>query len=119
MLRKSLQIRIVFWAGVCLLITGGVILGFSVYITNTVAQMGVTESRELVGQMAREAKAADISAAEKELVNQSRAAVKAIRGELEATFDTLRASAIALRGVKSSGVVGLSRRMVGRRSIST
>ena len=62
--RKSLQMRIVFWAGVCLLITGGAILGFSIYITGSVTEQGISESRKLVGQMAQESRERAIAAAE-------------------------------------------------------
>ncbi len=116
--RKSLQMRIVFWAGVCLLITAGAILGFSIYITGSVTEHGVSESRKLVGQMAQESREGAIAEAKKDLSTQSRTAVTAIQGKMENAFKTVDAAALSFLGVKSAGVSGMAGRQVAENFLS-
>ena len=116
--RKSLQMRIVFWAGVCLLITCGAILGFSIYITTSVTEQGIASTRDLVTQMAQESKQEAIASAENGLKTQAQAAVTAVQGEMDSALKTVGAASLSLMGVRAAGVSGMAGRRVAETFLS-
>ena len=86
---KSLQLKIAFWAGMCLLITAAVIVAYAALAMRSQAKVASDEA---------------IASAKKYETAVAKERANAIQGTLEVALDTARALAQTLSGIKDKAV---------------